>query len=39
MPILDGIEASIKLNKMMSEKKLPQTNIIGCSAFGGKDDV
>jgi len=23
MPILDGIEASIKLNKMMSEKKLP----------------
>ena len=32
MPVLDGFEASIILNKMMKDNKIPSISIVACTA-------
>ena len=37
MPVMDGFEATRTLVKMMSEDKIPNIPIIGCTAFDGEE--
>eukprot|EP01017_Pseudomicrothorax_dubius_P032555 TRINITY_DN4274_c0_g1_i3.p1 TRINITY_DN4274_c0_g1~~TRINITY_DN4274_c0_g1_i3.p1 ORF type:complete len:156 (-),score=16.98 TRINITY_DN4274_c0_g1_i3:52-519(-) len=39
MPIMNGIEATIHLQKMMQTKEISPMNIVGCSAFETKQDI
>jgi len=39
MPIMDGFEATKKLNQMMKNQELPMIPIIGCTAFSSKEKL
>ncbi|CAD8127174.1 unnamed protein product [Paramecium sonneborni] len=39
MPIMDGIECTIQLKRMMKEKIIPNINIIGLTAFTSKLEI
>lgn len=39
MPIMDGIEATQRLRKMMIEKEINYIPIIGLSAFSGESEL
>ena len=36
MPILNGIEATLKINEMIKEETIPEIPIVACTAFGSK---
>ena len=39
MPDMDGVETTINMRKMMENKEVEETPIIGCTAFTAKDEV
>lgn len=39
MPVMDGIECTIQLKKMMKDNIIPNINIIGLTAFTSKLEV
>jgi len=39
MPIMDGYEASKVLTELMNRKTMPDTPIVACTAFGGKQRI
>lgn len=39
MPIMDGIETTKKIIEMIKKNEIPETTIIGCTAFVSKDEI
>lgn len=39
MPLMNGLEVTESLRKLMEKKEIPTINIIGLTAFNSKSDI